>query len=306
VDQAFGKYGRRVIDSGAYWEYVDSLGLQSDGTIVAGVHASNPVSPSAPNHIIGLTPSGAEDPNFGNAGDVAFDERIHALAVAPDDSIAFAGSARLDSHDVFAVGRLNPDGSRDSSFAGGGSVLTRFNPGDSGYALHVAVAPDGKIVAGGRTKNPQSSDWEFALARYLVNPDPPADGGSPAAGSGPASGTPLVLSGLKLTNRTFAVARRSTAAVGHAQAVGSRKHGTAFVYTLNRAATVTIRVKRLRGRAKPITLKRSSAAGRNRVRFTGRVRHRALHPGLYRATLTATDASGARSALRTARFRIVR
>ena len=57
------------------------------------------------------------------------------------------------------------------------------------------------------------------------------------------------------------------------------RRGTAFVYSLNLAARVTIRVKRLRTKAKPVKLVRTSAAGRNRVRFTGRVRGRALRPG---------------------------
>jgi hypothetical protein len=40
--------------------------------------------------------------------------------------------------------------------------------------------------------------------------------------------------------------------------------------------------------------------------FSGRVGRRALHTGHYRATLTAIDASGARSNTKTITFQIVR
>ena len=88
--------------------------------------------------------------------------------------------------------------------------------------------------------------------------------------------------------------------------MAARKRGTAFVFTLNRAATVSISIKRLRRGAKVVKLKRTSQAGGNRVRFTGRVGRRTLRPGRYRATLTAVDATGARSQARAVTFRIVR
>ena len=69
---------------------------------------------------------------------------------------------------------------------------------------------------------------------------------------------------------------------------------------------MTIRVKRLRTKAKPVKLVRTSAAGRNRVRFTGRVRGGALRPGRYRASFTATDGAGGRTAPQVVKFRIVR
>jgi uncharacterized delta-60 repeat protein len=261
--------------------------------------------------IIALTPGGDVDQSFGDAGSIELGGGIEAVAVAPGDKVVVAGHGELNGESGFLVARRNSDGSPDTSFAGGAPAITYFfHAPDYAYAQHVAVAPDGKIVAGGITSNSQEQQNEIALVRYLGDPDPPADGGSPAVGSGPASGTPqpgpLALYGLKLTNRTFAVARRSTPAVGRAQAAGTRKRGTAFAFTINRAARVSIRVKRLRHRGKVVKLVRTSGAGRNRVRFTGRVGRRALRPGLYRATLTAVDRVGVRSAPRAVRFRIVR
>jgi hypothetical protein len=42
------------------------------------------------------------------------------------------------------------------------------------------------------------------------------------------------------------------------------------------------------------------------VKFSGRLKGRALAPGSYRASLTAIDAIGQRSSVRTVSFRVVR
>ena len=306
VDTAFGQLGRRTLDAGE-WDRAESLGVQSDGTIVLGVIANSPNGP-IPDRIVALTPGGDVDQSFGTGGSFAFDGGISTVAVAADDKVVFGGNGTLDGKPAFALQRLNADGSPDTSFAGGAPVLTRFHVGDAARAQQVAIAPDGKIVLGGYTANSQLADKEIAVERYLVAPDPQGGAQSPG-GTGSTGGTqplPLALSGLKLTNRTFAVARGSTATVGRAQAARSTRRGTAFVFTLNRAATVTIRVKRLRHSGKVVKLVRSSAAGRNRVRFTGRVRRHSLRPGRYRATITAGDAAGGRTAAQVLKFRIVR
>jgi uncharacterized delta-60 repeat protein len=311
-DTAFGDWGRRIVDGGADHDRVESIALQSDRTILLGVFAAGPTK-NPPDSVVALTPGGDIDQSFGDAGSVSFEGGINSVAVAAGDKIVVGGYADLEGESAFAIARRNADGSPDPSFAGGGPVLTRFHAGDGAAVEHVAIAPDGKIIAGGTTSNSALAADEAALARYLVDPDPPASGGT--AGGGSAGGTsgagetntgPLVLSGLKLTSRTFAVARRSTRLVGRAHAAAARRRGTAFVYTLNRDASVTIHVKRLRRGARVLKLRRSSGAGRNRVRFTGRVGRSALRPGRYRATLVATDASGGRSQPRSVRFRIVR
>ena len=153
------------------------------------------------------------------------------------------------------------------------------------------MAPDGKIYAGGATYNNDIETDMLALVRYQVDPDPqPVAGGSGPVGATPTPLGPLALSGLRVTRRSFAVGRR----------------GTSFVFRLNRAGTVTIRIKRLRHSGRIVKLTRSSRAGGNRVRFSGRVGRRTLRPGRYRATLTAVDRAGNRSKPSAVRFRIVR
>ncbi len=121
-----------------------------------------------------------------------------------------------------------------------------------------------------------------------------------------------VISRFRLTHKVFAVGRRSTPTF--AAATTKPKVGARFDYTLDKAATVRIVIARGRSgrregttcvaptkklaRAKKCirifergTLTRASHRGVNRVAFSGRIRSKALTPGNYQATLTATDAA---------------
>ena len=304
VDTGFAQSGRRTVDAGSgHPDSPVSLVVQSDGTIVMGARVGGPTS-NPPDRIVALSPGGAPDTSFGNAGSAAFDGNMNEVRLASDDKVVVAGGALLDDEGAFAVTRLNADGSQDSSFNGGAPALKQMFPGELCYAEQLAIAPDGKIVLGGETDNPEAQVDMAAIARYQVDPDPQPAAEPPEATPQPA--VPLAMSGLRVTRRSFVVARKTTPAVGQAQAASTHKKGTAFVFTLNRAATVSIGIKRLRRGAKVVKLKRTSRAGGNRVRFTGRVGRRTLRPGRYRATLTAVDATGARSQARAVTFRIVR
>jgi hypothetical protein len=54
------------------------------------------------------------------------------------------------------------------------------------------------------------------------------------------------------------------------------------------------------------TLTRRGIQGPNLVSFSGRIRHKALRPGAYRASVTAKDAAGNVSDASSAAFVIVR
>jgi hypothetical protein len=138
-------------------------------------------------------------------------------------------------------------------------------------------------------------------------------------------------------DKAFAVAKGATPVTGRAAAKRKRKkvkRGTTIRYTLSEAATVRLRIDRaLAGRrvtrkrkrvcAKPTrknrkrrkctrykragrTLVRTSKAGKNRVKFTGRIARKALKRGRYRLTIVATDAAGNASKARRLNFRIVK
>jgi hypothetical protein len=137
-----------------------------------------------------------------------------------------------------------------------------------------------------------------------------------------------VISNARLTHRRFRVAKGGTA-------VTARKHklppkGTTFVFTLSLPASIKIVITSsahgLRSGKKCVaptrklrkhhakrctrtvthgTLKRShEAQGTDKLAFTGRIGHKALKPGKYKATLTATNTAGTSKAV-TLKFKIV-
>jgi hypothetical protein len=133
------------------------------------------------------------------------------------------------------------------------------------------------------------------------------------------------ISSLHESRSVFAVARPSTPLTGHT--AKHRPFGTVFSFTLSRAATVklaitTSRPGRRSGKScKPeshalqrkqrctrtvtvATLIRAAVAGANSIAFTGRIGHKALRPGRYRAIVTATDQAGT-SAARSIGFTVV-
>jgi len=136
-------------------------------------------------------------------------------------------------------------------------------------------------------------------------PPPPAgdtpEQGATAGGSGAdlsADTQPPLITSLTSSHRTFAVGRDRTA-------VSAIAGGTTLRYTLSEAATVTVRIRRARARRVVGRLTRKARQGRNAVRFSGRIGRRALAPGRYRASVTATDAAGNRSASKRVSFRVV-
>ncbi|MCA9053867.1 MAG: caspase family protein [Planctomycetaceae bacterium] len=119
---------------------------------------------------------GALDATFGNGGrsNVSFGfggfEDARAIAIQPDGKLVVAGEvekALKASAYHFAVARLNPDGSIDTSFDLDGKVTLSFGRFDDGIRGRcLAIQPDGKIICGGRA---EKTGWgyEFGLARLL-------------------------------------------------------------------------------------------------------------------------------------------
>jgi hypothetical protein len=107
-----------------------------------------------------------------------------------------------------------------------------------------------------------------------------------------------LITGLGLSNKTFAVGRASTA-------IAALARGTKLRYSLSEAAKVTVTIKRVRGRTAG-KLMRGGVKGANAIKFSGRIGKRALKPGRYQAVITAVDAAGNRSAAKRVNFRVVK
>ncbi len=145
---------------------------------------------------------------------------------------------------------------------------------------------------------------------------------------GPSDTTPPGVSSFGVTNSPFAVGNSSTPLFANSAAKRHKK-GTTIRYTLSEAATAKIVISQRRsGRRKGIrcvaprrslrkkakctrfirkaTLTRVSHQGVNRVAFSGRIRGKALSPGSYSATITATDPAKNTSGPKTISFTIVK
>lgn len=126
----------------------------------------------------------------------------------------------------------------------------------------------------------------------------------------PASDTKRpVIAGFSVTTARFRVGSGPTARDARKRA----KRGSAFRFRLSEQATVRIAIShvvRKRGKtryvAKGTLIRRSLKSGQNKLSFSGRIGRRALAPGLYRATASATDKAGNKSLSRRATFRVVR
>lgn len=167
LDSTFGS-GGKVTGGGTEAE---SVVIQLDNKILVGGYT---IGSGLPNNLdfdlVRLNPDGTLDDSFGSGGKVTTDffgrgDRIFALALQPDGQIVAAGAAdRFALTADFALARYKPNGKLDKSFGTGGKLTTNFNL-DNEEALAVALQPDGKIIAAGRTQATNAS-FDFAIARY--------------------------------------------------------------------------------------------------------------------------------------------
>jgi uncharacterized delta-60 repeat protein len=179
-DTSFDFDGQVTIDFAGRYDGCNALALQADGKIVA-VGSSGDTSGNSDFAIARLNADGSLDPAFG-AGTgtvlVPFDlggtngDTGGAVAMQPDGKILVAGWATTSSVGYdFAVVRLLPDGTRDTTFNSTGRVTVAFDfAGTDGVDQADAVMVDdaGRIIVGGVAET-QPNSFGFALARLLPN-----------------------------------------------------------------------------------------------------------------------------------------
>ncbi|MFD7443579.1 calcium-binding protein [Streptomyces sp. NPDC059909] len=126
-----------------------------------------------------LADPGDLDPAFGGDGkvvtDVANVEDSQDVALQLDGKIVTIGSGfDFDGPNDFVLVRYNTDGSLDTGFGGGdGIVFADLDGGSNDEGQAVAVQPDGKIVAVGRSDTVDGTRARLAVARFDSegNPD---------------------------------------------------------------------------------------------------------------------------------------
>jgi len=195
LDASFGSGGIATTGVGSTADVMGVDGLAIDpsrGLMVAATTAPLTSSTGYRAVVTRFDFQGNVDPSFNN-GVVEFvdfqpaaqtDSISRAVGVQPDGKVLLAGTTEKfgpAGRSLFALIRLNPDGTRDTGFGTFGEVLTifdapgTFTPIDS-VSHSVLLQPDGNIVVTGCAGN------SYALARYIggngstTSPQPPLVG----------------------------------------------------------------------------------------------------------------------------------
>ena len=167
LDTAFDGDGIAITPFAGDGTAAAAMALQENGRIVvvgsSGPYGSNSLT------VVRYTTTGALDNTF--SGDGIMTAKAgdsynwgEALAIQGDGKIVIAGTSWISDYD-FVITRCNADGSTDAGFGASGTVT--LDLGDWDFCHAVALQPDGKIVAAGRTRT--STGYAVALARFNRN-----------------------------------------------------------------------------------------------------------------------------------------
>ncbi len=151
---------------------VEAIAIRSDGRIVL-VGTADYTS----GFVTQLNSDGSLDTGFGTGGTtlVNMGGQFEGWAVAIQaDGKVLVGGNTYGWDQNYALARLNQDGSFDTSFGTGGSVISGFsNIPYNDYGRCLLVQPDGRILLGGATS--ENSDNAFGVMRF--NSDGSLDNG---------------------------------------------------------------------------------------------------------------------------------
>jgi Tol biopolymer transport system component len=310
TDPALSADGRWIAFSAADQTLAPEAGPWGNPQIVARSLATHA------NTLVSRAPGGApandtaRDPNISRDGSVvAFDASATNLLPGRGGASRPAVFAR-----TMATGALS-----------GPPAFGLISNTPNNRAAYPSLSPDGQCMAfsalGHNAIAGAAGDYDTAYV-YVVS------------GSCPKP-TPLAVASkptlrrVSMKSKRFRVTKQRTARIAAKRKRRKAPAGTAFRFTLDVRANVTIRIHRqlagrkvgracrrpaprLRGhkRCKRYALagglsRRGLAAGRRSVKFSGRIGRKALKPGRYRATLYAANSAGRSKSVKLA-FRVVR
>jgi uncharacterized delta-60 repeat protein len=172
-DNTFDGDGLLILSGGYGAQTFDDLALAADGNIVfAGVGAIN----FSRQYVFSrIKPDGTADLNAGGDGLVVAtitgsNDVSRDIAVLPDGKILLGGYTNSTSNtNLFALLKLNANGSVDNSFNGDGKYTHEF-AGNNAFANSIALQTDGKIVLAGYVSS--IGNDRFAVLRLNANGDP--------------------------------------------------------------------------------------------------------------------------------------
>ena len=151
LDGGFGSGGKVVAAFGIVADAAFAIVVQTDGKLVlagsCGIGANNNFC------ALRFNANGSLDTSFGNAGKVitpasSVTDSAGALVLQPDGRLVLAGSCSGSSSENICARRYNTDGSLDTTFGTGGTVIVAVSSSNE-RAYAVALQPDGKLVLAG-------------------------------------------------------------------------------------------------------------------------------------------------------------
>jgi uncharacterized delta-60 repeat protein len=164
LDPTFGQGGTVLTEfRGPANNALLDIAREPDGKLVALGQTSQSGNFGGLITLVRYNRDGSLDPSFGQGGEVLLSalpgdfRAAQKLAVQPDGKLVVGAASVI-------VGRFNPDGSVDTTFAQGGATFTSFNR--TGSLDQLLVQPDGKILA---VAYDTSQAGAILMARY--NPD---------------------------------------------------------------------------------------------------------------------------------------
>ncbi len=174
VDPTFGTNGQVILSIGAESSKANAIRILADDKILlTGFTHLEPIVYIV--LLVKLNANGTPDAGFGTNGIVTTQVGTYAcegnnLALQQDGKIVVGGIQDIDNQYNFIVARYNADGSPDTGFGNGGSVITDLGAWDRAHAL--LLQPDQRILLGGYSGFYPNLD--FALVRYKADgsPDP--------------------------------------------------------------------------------------------------------------------------------------
>ena len=166
LDASFGTGGVVTTAIGAGDDSAQSVTVQTDGKVVVAGNSHN--GSDFDFALARYNSDGSLDTSFGTGGKVTTDigstlESGQSVTVQPDGKVVVGGYHHNGANLDFALMRYNTDGSLDTGFGTGGTVLTDFGTSHE-VGQSVTLQADGKVLVAGYHLN--GATWEFGLARY--------------------------------------------------------------------------------------------------------------------------------------------
>lgn len=171
IDATFGSAGEAAVGYGAGSDYAEAVIRQSDGKlVVAGWTASFGTNRWA---LARFSADGVIDPSFGSNGTVTTQVQsggceAYAVVQQADGKLVAGGRASNGGAYYLALARYNTDGSLDTSFGNGGTVVQPLGT-RAGSAYAIAQLSDGKLVVAGTASGPSSTGDDVAVARFTID-----------------------------------------------------------------------------------------------------------------------------------------